>query len=354
MPQRGGQLPEKMMAALYYGVGDVRVEETDIPEIQDGELLIKIGTALTCGTDVKTYKRGHPLLIGKTPAPFGHEYAGTVERVGAGVDDFEEGMRVVATNSAPCGTCFFCKRGRQNLCPTLKASLVNGAFAEYIRVPKQVVRWNTHRIPDNLPYRVAALTEPLACVVHGIEEANIQLGDTVAIIGAGPIGQMMIMLAKHSGASTVISSDLEYLRRQSAKKAGADITVDPNEESPVERVKEETSGYGADVVIEAVGLTETWEQAVEMTRDAGTTVLFGGTKSGTEFQVDTERLHYGELTIKGVFHLTPRHVEEALKLLESGIINSNLLITHEMSLNRITEAIEMMGAGKSMKIAIKP
>ncbi len=354
MPQPGGQLPDKMMAAMYYGIGDIRYEQTDIPEIKDGELLIKIGTALTCGTDVKTYKRGHPLLIGKTPALFGHEYAGTVEQVGGEVDEFKVGMRVVATNSAPCGTCFFCKRGKHNLCPTLKANLVNGAFAEYIRVPKQVVRWNTHQIPNHLPYRAAALTEPLACVVHGIEEAEIELGDTVAIIGAGPIGQMMIMLAKQKGASKVISSDLEYLRRKSAKKAGADITVDPNEDEPVERVREETSGYGADVVIEAVGLTETWEQAVNMTREAGTTVLFGGARSGTQFKVDTERLHYGELTIKGVFHLTPRHVEEALKLIEAGIIDSNILITHEMSLSQINEALEMMGTGKSMKIAIKP
>ncbi len=347
-------MTEKMHAAMYYGIGDVRYEETDVPEIGPGELLIKVGTALTCGTDVKTYKRGHPLLLKQTPALFGHEYAGTIEAVGEGVDKFEVGMRVVATNSAPCGKCFFCKRGRPNLCPQLKATFVNGAFAEYIRVPRPVVEWNTHQIPEDLSFRDAALTEPLACVVHGIEESNIRLGDTVVVIGAGPIGQMMIMLAKKAGASTVIVSDLAELRREMAKKSGADVVIDPAEEDPVQRVKEETSGYGADVVIEAVGLPVTWEQAVDMTRDAGTTVLFGGAASGTKFQIDTVRFHYGQLTIKGVFHLTPRHVEQALRLIIARDIKPDNLITHEMPLERVVDALRMMSNGESMKVAIIP
>jgi L-iditol 2-dehydrogenase len=343
-----------MKAAMYYGIGDVRYEETDVPIIGPGEILVKVGTALTCGTDVKTYKRGHPILIKHTPALFGHEYAGTIEAVGEGVQSFKEGMRVVATNSAPCGECYFCKRNMPNLCAQLKDSLVNGAFAEYIRVPEGVVRWNTHQIPDSLSFRNAALTEPLACVVHGIEESNIKLGDTVVIIGAGPIGQMMIMLAKKSGASTVIASDLADLRRSVATKAGADITINPSQEDPVERVREETSGRGADVVIEAVGLPKLWEQAVSMTRDAGTTVLFGGAASGTTFEVDTVRFHYGQLTLKGVFHLKPKHVEQALQLIIAGDVNPDLLISHTMPLERINEALEMMSEGKSMKIAISP
>jgi L-iditol 2-dehydrogenase len=343
-----------MKAAMYYGIGDVRYEETDVPIIGPGEILVKVGTALTCGTDVKTYKRGHPILIKHTPALFGHEYAGTIEAVGEGVQSFKEGMRVVATNSAPCGECYFCKRNMPNLCAQLKDSLVNGAFAEYIRVPEGVVRWNTHQIPDSLSFRNAALTEPLACVVHGIEESNIKLGDTVVIIGAGPIGQMMIMLAKKSGASTVIASDLADLRRNVATKAGADITINPSQEDPVERVREETSGRGADVVIEAVGLPKLWEQAVSMTRDAGTTVLFGGAASGTTFEVDTVRFHYGQLTLKGVFHLKPKHVEQALQLIIAGDVNPDLLISHTMPLERINEALEMMSEGKSMKIAISP
>jgi L-iditol 2-dehydrogenase len=341
-----------MKAAMYYGIGDVRYEETDIPEIGPGELLIKVGTALTCGTDVKTYKRGHPLLIKHTPALFGHEYAGTIEDVGEGVEDFKVGMRVVATNSAPCGDCFFCNKDMPNLCAELKDNLVNGAFAEYIRVPKEVVRWNTHQIPDSLTFRDAALTEPLACVVHGIEEANIKHGDTVVVIGAGPIGQMLIMLARKNGASTVIASDLAELRRDIALKAGADIVIDPAKEDPVERVKVETSGIGADVVIEAVGIRQTWEQAVDMTRDAGTTVLFGGVASGTKFELDTGRFHYGQLTIKGVFHLKPRHVEQALELIIAGDVNPDLLISHEMPVEKIGEALEKMGAGDTMKISI--
>jgi L-iditol 2-dehydrogenase len=347
-------MSRRMKAAMYYDIGDVRYEETDVPEISPGELLIKVGKALTCGTDVKTYKRGHPVLIKHTPSLFGHEYAGTIEEVGAGVKGFEDGMRIVATNSAPCGDCYFCKRDMPNLCAKLKDSLVNGAFAEYIRVPKDVVRWNTHQIPESLSFRDAALTEPLACVVHGIEESNISLGDTVVVIGAGPIGQMLIMLAQKSGASTVIASDLAELRRNIAKKAGADIVIDPSKEDPIKRVKEETSGYGADVVIEAVGIPQTWEQAVEMTRDAGTTVLFGGAASGTKFEIDTVRFHYGQLTIKGVFHLKPRHVEQALKLIIAGDVNPDLLISHEMPLEKINKALEMMSKGETMKVAISP
>lgn len=344
----------RMKAAMFYDIGDVRYEETDVPQIGRGELLIRIGKALTCGTDVKTYKRGHPLLLRKTPALFGHEYAGVVEETGEGVEQFEPGMRVVATNSAPCGSCFFCKRNSPNLCKQLKNTLVNGAFAEYIRVPEPVVKWNTHQIPDSLPFEQAALTEPLACVVHGIEEAGIEVGDTVAVIGAGPIGQMLIMLAKKRGASTVVASDLAELRRSMATKAGADIIIDPARTNPIEIVREETSGYGADVVIEAVGLPSTWEQAVKMTRDAGTTVLFGGAATGTTFEVDTGRFHYGQLTIKGVFHLKPKHVEQALSLLKAGDIDTDILISDEMPLSRITDALEMMGEGKSMKIAILP
>ena len=347
-------MTRKMQAAMYYGIGDVRYEEAEIPEIGPGELLVKVGTALTCGTDVKTYKRGHPVLIKHIPALFGHEYAGTVEAVGEGVKNFTVGMRVVATNSAPCGTCFYCKRDMPNLCPELKDSLVNGAFAEYIRVPAPVVKWNTHPIPDSLSFRDAALTEPLACVVHGIEEANIKLGDTVVVIGAGPIGQMMIMLAKKYGASRVITSDLSPLRRDIAIKAGADIAIDATKDDPVVRVKEETEGRGADVVIEAVGLPQLWEQAIDMTRDAGTTVLFGGAASGTKFEVDTVRFHYGQLTLKGVFHLKPRHVEQALKLIIAGDVNPDLLISHEMPLKDINKALDMMSKGETMKVAILP
>ena len=347
-------MTRKMKAAVYYDIGDIRYEETNVPEIGLGELLVKVGTALTCGTDVKTYKRGHPVLLQSIPTLFGHEYAGTIEEVGPRVESFEPGMRIVATNSAPCGTCFFCKKNRPNLCAQLKTTFVNGAYAEYIKVPAPVVEWNTHQIPDSLSFRDAALTEPLACVVHGIEESNIELGDSVTVIGAGPIGQMLIMLAKKNGASTVIASDLSELRRNLALKAGADVVVDPTKEDPVQRVREETGGYGADVVIEAVGLPSTWEQSVDMTRDAGTTVLFGGAASGTKFEIDTVRFHYGQLTIKGVFHLTPKHVEQALKLLIAGDINTEVLITHEKPLKDLESALKMMGSGESMKIAITP
>ncbi len=347
-------MPRKMKAAMFLDVGKIRYEETDLPVIGPGEVLIKIGTALTCGTDVKTYKRGHPILLQNAPSLFGHEYAGIIEEVGEGVKGFQPGMRVVATNSAPCGLCFFCKRNKPSLCKQLKATFVNGAYAEYIRVPEQVVKWNLHQIPDSLSFKEAALTEPLACVVHGIEESNIELGDTVVVIGAGPIGQMLVTLAKKRGASKVIVTDLAELRRNLALKAGADVAIDPNAENATERVYEETEGHGADVVIEAVGLPATWEQAIDMTRDAGTTVLFGGAAAGTKIEIDTVRFHYGQLTIKGVFHLTPKHVETALKMIIAGDINIETLVTHEMPLRDVEKALKMMISGECMKVAITP
>jgi L-iditol 2-dehydrogenase len=340
-----------MKVAMFYGPGDVRLEEKDIPEIKDTEVLVRIRAALTCGTDLKTYRRGHTLL--PPPSPFGHEYAGDVVAVGEKVETVAEGMRVVAANSAPCGHCFYCKRGKESLCENL--FFVWGAFAEYIVVPERIVKKNLLIVPDHVLYEEAALTEPLACVIHGVEESNICMGDTVVINGAGPIGLFFTALVKQKGAR-VIQTDLVDERLSVAESLGADHTINAQEgeEATIQKVKALTEGRGADIAIEAVGYPKIWETTIKMTRKGGTATLFGGCEKNTTITVDTSLLHYNEITMKGVFHHTPHYIRTALNLISWGALNTNIFITERMPLTRIDEALQIVLAQKGVKIALIP
>ena len=342
-----------MKAVLFYAPGDIRFEETVRPTAGPGEVVVEIKAALTCGTDLKTYRRGHPVLIKEIPSVFGHELAGVIAELGPGVEGFSVGQRVVAANSAPCGRCFYCRRDRFSLCENL--NLLNGAYAENIAIPARIVEQNLLPIPDGVTFRQAALVEPLACAIHGIERSKIGLGDVVCVIGHGPIGLMMIRLAKLKGARVIVVGRNPF-KLEKARQFGADELVDITTVSnPVEVVHGLTpSGRGVDVAIEAVGLTETWEQAIAMTRPGGLVNLFGGCKSGTHIKVDTRRLHYDELEIIAVFHHTPRYIRAALSLIASGQIEADALITHEMGLERLEEAFQLMSSGGALKVAIVP
>jgi L-iditol 2-dehydrogenase len=340
-----------MKAVIYHGPGHLSCEDVEIPAVGPGELLIKTKAALTCGTDVKAFRRGHHLL--DPPMPFGHEFAGDVARVGHGVTRFVDGMRVVAANSAPCNCCFFCLRGKQNLCEDIIFNW--GAFAEYVRVPARIVEANVHQIPPHLDYEEAALVEPLACVVLGNEAACISPGDTVVIAGGGgPIGLMHLQLAKHDGASSLVVVDLKESRLALARQLGATCVINPAREDAVAMVKDLTDGRGADVVIETAGAPQVWQMSVDLVRKGGTVVLFGGCPAGSEVSLDTGRLHYGELTIKGVFHHTPRTVAKALGLLSDGAIKTSALITQRAPLEDTQKALEMVMAGEAIKVAIIP
>jgi L-iditol 2-dehydrogenase len=344
---------KKMRAALFYGTRDVRVEEIAVPYPGPGEVLVKVKTALTCGTDLKTFVRGSHPIIKETPSLFGHEFAGVVEAVGEGVAGFEPGMRVVAANSAPCGSCFFCLKGRLNLCENLE--FLNGAYAEYIRIPKAIVKRNLHVIPEGVSNDVAALSEPLACVLHGIERTRIEVGDTVAVIGAGPIGLMFVALARRLGARTiVIGRNVEKLAR--ARHLGADhvisITDTPDVEGAIRDLTDQ--GRGVDVVIEAVGLPEIWERAMSIVRKGGTVNLFGGCERGTYVKVDTYKLHYHEMSILSVFHHTPRHMKTALSLIAERAIPVEKLFTHEFDLGEIHAAFAAMEDREALKIVVRP
>lgn len=343
-----------MKAARFYAPGDLRVEEVDVPKIGKGELLIRNHVALTCGTDLKMFLRGHRLAT--PPLIIGHEFAGTVEKIGEGVEGFEEGMRVVAANSAPCMSCYYCRIGKPNLCDRLNEVLVGfsspGAYAEYVRLPPRIVKQNTYEIPKDVPFEAAAFVEPLACVVHGIELSNIKAPDLVFVIGAGPIGLLHVQLAKVRGAGTVVVADASPERLQRAAQLGADKTVTSGD--PVSQVKALTDNRGADVTIEAVGKPETWELAVQATRKGGTTVLFGGCPAGSTASIDTGMVHYGELTLKGVFHHTPSDVRESLRLISTGQVNVASLVTHRMKLTEVEAALRLMQKGTAIKVAITP
>ena len=343
-----------MKAVLFYGPQDIRYENTMIKPLNKGEILVKIKAALTCGTDVKTYRRGHPVLIKNIPSGFGHEFAGIVEKVADDVKNVKIGDRVVCANSAPCGECFHCKKEEYNLCE--KLDLLNGAYAEYIVVPERIVQKNTLIIPDNITFEKAAFCEPLANVVHGAERTEIKAGQTVGIIGIGPIGLMFARVAKIMGAKVIVAGRNKEKLRLAEEFAYADEVVDlkkyPNPEKIFKDFSEE--GKGLDVVIECVGLPEIWELAFSCVRKGGTVHFFGGCKSGSTVNLDTTKMHYGDIKIMSVFHHTPKYFKKALELISSGEIEVEKLITDTLTLDKVEYAMQQHIEGNAIKFLIKP
>jgi L-iditol 2-dehydrogenase len=342
-----------MRAAMLYDVKDLRVEDVPVPKVEAGEVLVRVKAATTCGTDLKILQRGYVEKVIKLPTIFGHEWAGDVVEVSDRVEWPKKGMRVRAGNSAPCLRCAMCHKGKYNLCEDM--IWLWGAYADYIKVPARMVLVNTQEIPEHVSYEEAAITEPLACVLHGTEEAGVKLGDTVAIIGAGPIGLLHLLAAKKLGAEKAIIIDLVEERLDFAGKLGADETVNARKTNVVDEVRQATGGYGADVVIEAIGLPATWEQALRLVRKGGTVLEFGGCPPGTEVKLNAEQLHYGEITVLGAFHTTPLHFRKALSLIASRTIDVRPLVTRNMRLEDIREAFDILATSKTeIKIAITP
>ena len=341
------------MAAVLYGKEHLEIESVAVPELGPGDLLVRVRTALTCGTDVKVFRRGYHARMIVPPALFGHELAGDIVKVGDKVKQFKAGQRVVAANSAPCFNCFYCRRGLENLCEDLLFN--NGAYAEFIRIPSRIVERNTYEIPDHVSYQEAALVEPLACVLRGLEETGVMPGDSVAVMGLGPIGSMFVRLAKVYGARVIAIG-----RRQSqldrAQEMGADegiIAADGVDIVPT--VKSLTSGRGVDVAIEAVGHPAAWQTAVRMLRRGGTVNFFGGCPTDTKVNLDTNLLHYSELTCKASFHHTPKHIQKALELVTSGEILAVDFINRTEPLSNLLEVMRhLMSHNGHMKTAIIP
>jgi L-iditol 2-dehydrogenase len=341
-----------MMAAVLYGKESVRVEEIDVPQIGPDEVLVKVNVALTCGTDLKVYRQGSHARMIVPPAVFGHELAGTICKVGEQVDQFSEGMRVVAANSAPCNECLFCRKDMENLCERLLFN--NGAYAEYIRIPGRIVQKNLLVIPDHLSDSDAALVEPLSCVLRGLEEIGVNRGDTVAVIGLGPIGMMFVRTAKLRGTN-VIAIGRQRAQIEHAMKMGATDAIDVSQTpDPVAAVKHLSPG-GVDVAIEAVGNPVTWQWATSMVRKGGTVNFFGGCPAGSIVHLDTSLLHYSEITMRATFHHTPYYIRRALQAIACGDIRGEDLITAEAPLSDLPRVLaDLSKRDGCLKTAIIP
>jgi L-iditol 2-dehydrogenase len=345
-----------MTAAVLYGREDVKVEQLPIPETGPGEVRVKVRAALTCGTDLKVYRRGYHARMIVPPAVFGHEFAGEIDAVGEGVEGWTPGERVVAANSAACDVCFYCMRGRPELCEDLL--FVNGAYAEYITLPQRLVQKNLLRMPEGLAYEDAALVEPLACVVRGMEEADVQPGETVAVLGAGQIGLMFIRLCKLAGAR-VIAVAKRPDRLKTAEMLGADQVIAAQAcDNVVTAVSSAANGgRGPDRVIECVGLPEVWEQAIEMVRKAGLVSLFGGCPKESTVRLNADRIHYDEITLLGTFHHTPATVRTALELISDGRLPAAPFIGERAplaELPRVFADLAQSTGSAVVKVAIHP
>jgi L-iditol 2-dehydrogenase len=344
----------KMTAAVLYGKEDVKIEKVPIPRVGEGEVLVKVHVALTCGTDLKVYQRGYHARMIVPPALFGHELAGVIEEVGPGVRGFRKGMKVVALNSAPCQKCFYCSKHQENLCEDLLFN--NGAYAEYIRIPRRIVEQNMLVVPPTVTFEEAAMIEPLACVLRGLHETRVEIGDTVTVIGGGPIGLMFVQVAKATGCN-VISVVKRDAQVEAAKRMGAhDVVQITKTHDPIEAVRMLTpSKRGSDVVIEAVGRPQAWEWSIDMVRKGGTVNFFGGCANGTKVELDTTRLHYSEITLKATFHHTPETVRKAFGLMAEKKVRSTDYITGEAPLSRLQQVLRhMLNRNGDIKTAIIP
>ncbi|MDI6802054.1 MAG: alcohol dehydrogenase catalytic domain-containing protein [Thermodesulfovibrionales bacterium] len=326
----------------------MELKEMPVPEPSRGEVLVKIKAALTCGTDLKAYLRGHPMI--PMPGVFGHEFSGIIAKAGKGVKGFKEGDEIMAVHSAPCLKCRYCKKRAFNLCENIMQTKVLGAFAEYILLPAHIVKQNLFHKPATLSFEEAAFLEPLSCVVHGMHGLDIKKGDKALIIGTGPIGLLHTSLAKIKGAKVFITARKKE-RLDFAKTIGADAAFEINEIENI--ISEMTDGIGFDFVFECTGQFGVWENSVNYVRKGGTVILFGGCKTGTRVSYDTYRLHYDELTLKGAFHFTPQDVKTAYNLLKETI-NVSPLISGHYSLKDLHVALERLSRGEGIKYAVTP
>lgn len=343
----------QMMAAVLYGKESLQIEPVSVPKIGPDDVLVRVRAALTCGTDVKVFRRGYHARMIVPPALFGHELAGDVVAVGENVMKFAVGQRVVSANSAPCGRCFYCVRNKENLCEDLLFN--NGAYAEFIRIPNRIVRKNLYAIPDHISYQDAALIEPLACVMRGLEECDLRGVESIAVIGLGPIGLMFVRLAKVFGVRVIALGRRKSQLDRAARMGATDLlcTSDPMDHAAA--VREISGGRGVDVAIEAVGTPETWQLAARTVRRGGVVNFFGGCPSDSAVALDTSLLHYSEITCKASFHHTPGHIQKALQAVSRGDIAARDFVNREEPLSNLLDVMRhLMSHNGHMKTAIIP
>jgi L-iditol 2-dehydrogenase len=330
----------RVRAAVLYGKEDVRVEAVAERPLAPGEVRLGIEAALTCGTDLKVFKRGYHAKMIRPPAVFGHEMAGVITEVRSG--GWTVGDRVVVANSAPCGACRWCREGQEALCDDLH--FLNGAYAESIVIPTRLAEKNLLRLRATTSFCDAALTEPLACVVLGVEDCQLRAGQRVLVIGAGPIGLMFVALAKHLGCDVTAAGRGEK-RLATAARLGA-TAVDVGGDRPLEAaLGEHVAAGGFDVVFEAVGKPEVWESTTRLVRKGGLVNFFGGCPAGTSVSLDTGLLHYSSLTLKASFHHTPRTIRRALEFIEAGVIRAEDFVDGACNLGELPALLKAMTSG---------
>ncbi len=340
-----------MKAAVLHAQEKILIEDLAPPALQPGEVRIQIEAALTCGTDLKVFKRGYHAKMIVPPAVFGHEFSGLISEVAPDIFDWTTGDRVVAANSAPCGKCFFCENRQENLCEDLL--FLNGAYAKSIVVPARLVQKNLLRLKPETDFRDAALTEPLACVVQGVEDLKLHAGQNVLVLGAGPIGLMFVALAKNLGCHVTVAGR-RAARLTTAKKLGAAQVIDIGDGADLVAKIRAATEMKFDAVIEAVGKPETWEAAVQLVRKGGAVNFFGGCPAGATITLDTTLIHYSNLTLLASFHHTPRTIRRALEFIEAGVIQAADFVDGECPLSQLPELFKSMAAGNSaIKTLIK-
>lgn len=343
-----------MKAAVLQAPNVLRLADMATPEAAPGELILRVRAATVCGTDLRILS-GRKTKGVRFPSVIGHEFAGEVVQAGTGVTQFKVGERVCMDPVIPCRACAYCKSGRENVCVNRQAMgyEFDGAFAEYIRIPAiALAAGNVFRMPEGMSFEAAALAEPLACCINGQRNAQVGMGDSVVILGAGPIGLMHAALARAAGARQVIVSEPNAARRQAAAERGVNHTFDPTGGSLADFVKARTDGLGADVVILAIGVPQLANEALTLVRRGGRVNLFAGFSAGDTSTIDVNLIHYGELIVTGASALSRRDYELALNMLASGQIDAGSLITHRYEVAESLAAFDEAGSGRALKVAI--
>lgn len=332
-----------MRALILHGPRDLRLQEVEEPTPGPGEVVVEVDYAMTCATDGKILRNGRHPALPPMPAAFGHEATGHVVAVGTGLSWPVVGDAVVIANSAPCGTCFFCTRDRSSLCESLV--YLWGTYAERVLVPAPIVAVNLLPRPAGLDPRLAAMIEPLACAIRGVQRSQAADGDTVVIVGGGVQGQFLTACLARRGCQVIVC-DPHGERRERALRFGAVRALDaPRDDAGVRRVRAETpGGRGADVVFEAVGRPETWQIAVGLARSAGEVNLYGGSPPGSTVTFPTEPLHYAEVSIQGSYHHTPQAVRDALALLVESAAPFAELVGEPVGLEEVATVLAESGA----------
>jgi len=345
-----------MQAVVYYAPKDMRVEQIPIPTCGENEIRVKVDACAVCGTDLKSYHVGNPRI--KAPLVSGHEFTGVVETVGKNVQGFALGDRIVMATSVSCGECYYCHQGWRNLCQNIAPMGFSypGGMAEYVTIPERALK-NGHviKVPAHVKAEYAALAEPVSCTVNAAENCHIQPGDTVVVVGAGPMGILNACVAKGLGAKKIILAEVNDVRLKQAEPFGFDKLVNPASEHLTQIVLAETNGIGADVVIVAAPAARPQEEALGMVRKRGTVCLFASLPVGKNIlSMDSRAIHYGELRVVGTSDSTPKQVEKAVELLANDKIPADQIATHILPLDGIFKAFELMQSGEALRVVLKP